>query len=88
MEPVSESILRKGKLLVQQFRVELVSRFNNAFDAWIYFDMDGDGSITPKEFVALCRPLKLPQVFSSYLQQPKRCLPVCILVSITIASNT
>ena len=60
MEPIDDGALRKGKLLMQQFRVEMLARFNNVYDAWIYFDMDGDGSITPKEFVALCRPLRLP----------------------------
>jgi hypothetical protein len=60
-EPTDESRLRNGKMILQLFRVEMLKRFNSVFDAWIYFDMDGDGSITMKEFVALCRPLKLPK---------------------------
>ena len=58
-KPIVESLLRSGHPLLQLFRVEMLQRFNSAFDAWIYFDMDGDGSITLMEFQALCRPLKL-----------------------------
>ena len=58
-KPVVQSLLRSGHPLLQLFRVEMLQRFNSAFDAWIYFDMDGDGSITLMEFQALCRPLKL-----------------------------
>jgi hypothetical protein len=60
-EPIDECRLRHGSIILQVFRVEMLQRFNSVFDAWIYFDMDGDGSITMKEFVALCRPLKLPK---------------------------
>jgi hypothetical protein len=76
MEQVDEHILRRGPVItkagpctagypkeLQLFRIEMAKRFNNVFDAWVYFDMDGDGSITLKEFVGLCRPLK----FSKYL---------------------
>jgi hypothetical protein len=54
-----------GRFGVQLFRVEMLKRFNSVFDAWIYFDMDGDGSITLKEFEATCRPLKLTEVSPS-----------------------
>lgn len=59
MEEVNENKLRTGSQALQLFRVEMLQRFNSVWDAWIYFDMDGDGSITPKEFHALCRPLKM-----------------------------
>lgn len=58
-EEVNDTKLRAGSHSLQLFRVEMLQRFNSIWDAWIYFDMDGDGSITPKEFHALCRPLKL-----------------------------
>jgi hypothetical protein len=58
-EEVREDKLRAGSQALQLFRVEMLQRFNSVWDAWIYFDMDGDGSITPKEFHALCRPLKM-----------------------------
>jgi hypothetical protein len=60
-ESIDECRLRHGNMVLQLFRVEMLQRFNTVFDAWVYFDMDGDGSITMKEFVALCRPLKLPK---------------------------
>ena len=60
-EDVDDGKLRRGHIMLQQFRVEIIKRFNSVYDAWIYYDMDGDGSITPKEFVALCRPLRLPK---------------------------
>lgn len=58
---VDDSKLRVGSQCLQLFRVEMLQRFNDIWDAWIYFDMDGDGSITRKEFQALCRPLKMPK---------------------------
>ena len=55
------SLLNHGPKMLRQFRAELSQRFNSVFDAWIFFDMDADGSMSHKEFVHLCGPLRLPK---------------------------
>ena len=63
---VDRKILHMGPKQLQKFRLELSKRFNSVFDAWIFFDMDGDGSMSYKEFVLLCKPLCLPSELDSH----------------------
>ena len=60
-EKVDQKLLKSGPGNLCLFRLELTKRFNSVFDAWIFFDMDGDGSISQKEFVSICRTLRLPK---------------------------
>ena len=63
---VDRKMLHVGPKQMQKFRLELSKRFNSVFDAWIFFDMDGDGSMSYKEFVLLCKPLCLPSELDSH----------------------
>ena len=58
---IDKKLLNSGGKQLCLFRLELTKRFNSVYDAWIYYDMDGDGSMSKKEFVSLCRPLRLPK---------------------------
>jgi hypothetical protein len=64
MNEVDHTMLYLGAKPLCQFRLQLTKRFNSIFDAWIYFDMDADGSMTSKEFQLLCSRLRLPRGLS------------------------
>jgi len=59
--PIDKDLLHAGPRQLRHFREELSHRFNSVYDAWIFFDMDGDGSMSEKEFLSLCMPLRLPR---------------------------
>ena len=63
---VDEKLLKSGPKQLSLFRLELSKRFNSVIDAWIFFDMDADGSMSYKEFVVLYGELRMPKEISPH----------------------